>query len=122
MAINPINPSNLMAKVTEAAANMKGPSVGPSKLKSFAPSVSGTSALGGSDGITGFADMMEKAVRDVNAQQSVAAEKVGKMSTGEVSINEALMTMECADLNFRMMTQVRNKVVDAYKEIMRLSF
>ena len=120
MAVNPINPSSMFAKAAAASAGMNSPTVGTGKLESFAPS--GSTAVGGSDGITGFADAIEEAVRNVNAQQVVAADQVGKMSTGDVSIDEALMTMERADLNFRMMTQVRNKVVDAYKEIMRLSF
>ena len=122
MAINPINPRSFPTSTAATSTGIKAPTSGAGKLDSFAPSVSGTPNVGGSDGIVGFSDAIEAAVRNVNAQQVVAAEQVGKMSTGEVSIDEALMTMERADLNFRMMTQVRNKVVDAYKEIMRLSF
>ena len=76
MAVNPINPSSMFAKAAAASAGMNSPTVGTGKLESFAPS--GSTAVGGSDGITGFADAIEEAVRNVNAQQVVAADQVGQ--------------------------------------------
>lgn len=74
------------------------------------------------DGGPSFVDTMRTAVAEVNNAQVDAANKAQGMATGKVSIDEAMITMEKADLSFRMMTQVKNKVVDAYKEIMRMNF
>jgi len=37
------------------------------------------------------------------------------------SIHEVIIAMEKADISFRTMLQVRNKVLDAYQEIMRMT-
>lgn len=70
----------------------------------------------------GFSELIGAAVESVNAAQVEAQAKAGEMSAGITSIDEAMIAMEKADLGFRMMTQVRNKVVDAYREIMRMNF
>jgi flagellar hook-basal body complex protein FliE len=37
-----------------------------------------------------------------------------------MSLHDTMIAMEQADLSFRLMMQVRNKIVDAYQEIMRM--
>ena len=69
-----------------------------------------------------FADTIEQLVADVNTAQAQAQTAGQKMAVGSVSIDEAMITMERADLQFRLLTQVRNKVVDAYREVMRMNF
>ena len=36
------------------------------------------------------------------------------------NIHETMMSIEKADMSFRLMMQVRNKVIEAYREIMRM--
>lgn len=69
-----------------------------------------------------FAETLESAVESVNAAQKDAAEKAGGMALGTVSIDEAMITMEKADVTFKLMSQVRNKVVEAYRDVMRMNF
>ena len=71
---------------------------------------------------TSFGETLKMAINSVN-ESSVAADKMaGDMATGKAAIDEAMVMLEKADIQFRLMTQVRNKVVTAYQEVMRLNF
>lgn len=71
---------------------------------------------------TTFADTLKSAITTVN-QTSIKADQIaGKMSTGKGAIDEAMIMLEKADIQFRLMTQIKNKVVTAYQEIMRTNF
>jgi flagellar hook-basal body complex protein FliE len=44
-----------------------------------------------------------------------------ELSTGRNgNIHETLLAMSKADVSFRMLTEVRNKIVSAYQEVMRM--
>jgi len=44
------------------------------------------------------------------------------MVLGEKDIHEAMIDIEKANISFRLMMQVRNKLLSAYEEIMRMQF
>ena len=57
----------------------------------------------------------------MNNLQQKAEAAITALATGEkASLHDTMIAMEQADLSFRMMMQVRNKIVDAYQEIMRM--
>ncbi len=69
----------------------------------------------------GFANAVMRAINQVDAQQHAAAAAATRFVKGEDdSIAGALLAAEQADLSFRFALQVRNKVVEAYQEIMRM--
>lgn len=69
----------------------------------------------------GFVDALQTAVAKVNEQQVAADTAVEKLQTGESrNLHEVMIAMEKADISMRLLVQVRNKVVDAYQEIMRM--
>jgi len=69
----------------------------------------------------GFADALKTAVSQVNNAQLSADTAVEKLQTGESrNLHEVMISMEKADISMRLMLQVRNKVLDAYQEIMRM--
>lgn len=71
---------------------------------------------------TSFSDTLKKAIREVNTLQNKADEAVTKLQLNhEGSIHEAIIALEKADISFRAMLQIRNKVLDAYQEIMRMT-
>jgi flagellar hook-basal body complex protein FliE len=44
-----------------------------------------------------------------------------KLASGESkNLHETLLTVEKADIAFRTMNQIRSKVIEAYKEVMRM--
>jgi flagellar hook-basal body complex protein FliE len=68
-----------------------------------------------------FASMLGKFVSDVNTQQSVSAQTVGALQSGQnVPLHQAVIAMEEANVSFQLMVEVRNRLMDAYQEIMRM--
>ncbi len=65
-----------------------------------------------------FKNVLLEALDQVNAMQSQANEAVNQLVTGgDVNPAEVLTTLQKADMSFRMMLQIRNKLVQAYQEI-----
>ncbi|MEO8444045.1 MAG: flagellar hook-basal body complex protein FliE [Gammaproteobacteria bacterium] len=73
-------------------------------------------------GATSFSQVLEQSVSKVNEQQTVAQNLVTGFQTGAgtASVAEVMVAMQKASLSFTAMTQVRNKLVDAYQEIMNM--
>src|SRR5438132_1384813 len=65
-----------------------------------------------------FKNILLEALNQVNTMQSQANEAVQQLVTGgEVNPAEVLTTLQKADISFRMMLQIRNKLVQAYQEV-----
>ena len=94
------------------------PSVGG---ESAASSISAQPVLPGSSG-SSFENLVGDFVNDVSAQQAAGSNAVnGLMSGKNVSLHQAMISMEEASVSFQMMVEVRNKVLDSYQELMRMS-
>ena len=64
-----------------------------------------------------FQELFDKAADSLKqADQSMLQANTG----GPVDLHDVMISMEKADISLRLMVQVRNKAVDAYKEIMRM--
>ena len=69
----------------------------------------------------GFADLLQQAVEHVNQAKLNADRAARDVALGEAeSIHSTMIAMEKADLSMRLLTQVRNKVVEAYQDVMRM--
>jgi flagellar hook-basal body complex protein FliE len=65
-----------------------------------------------------FKNILLEALHQVNTMQSQANEAVEQLVTGgDVNPAEVLTTLQKADISFRMMLQIRNKLVQAYQEV-----
>ena len=72
------------------------------------------------DGKT-FADTLSESIAKVNELQKDADKAIGELVTGKSqNIHETMLAVSKADLAFRMTMQVRNKIVEAYQEVMRM--
>lgn len=68
-----------------------------------------------------FAGVLKSSLDEVNQLQQKADAAITALATGDkASLHDTMIAMEQADLSFRLMMQVRNKIVDAYQEIMRM--
>lgn len=68
-----------------------------------------------------FGDMLGSAIDRVNDLQLHADKAVQQLQTGQGgNLHQVMISMEEADLSMRLMVQMRNKVMDAYQEIMRM--
>ena len=87
----------------------------PSGLNSEKPS--GDMQIGGKD----FSQVMRDAIKEINQLQTNADEAIAKVQMGNtVNIHEAMVALEQAGISFRALMQVRNKILDAYQEVMRM--
>jgi flagellar hook-basal body complex protein FliE len=69
----------------------------------------------------GFADMFQKFVRGVDHKKKVSAKETQDLILGRSdNIHEAVVKSEEAKVAFNLMIEVRNKLVDSYKELMRM--
>ena len=68
-----------------------------------------------------FADTLKDAVQNVNAAQKEADVKMQDLATGKTqNIHDVMLSAEKADISLKLMVQVRNKIVEAYQEIMKM--
>jgi flagellar hook-basal body complex protein FliE len=69
-----------------------------------------------------FGQVLEQSISKVNEQQGVAQNLITGFQTGSgtASVAEVMVAMQKASLSFTAMTQVRNKLVEAYQEIMNM--
>ena len=68
-----------------------------------------------------FADALGKAVSEVEKAQTEADGEVQKAALGGGNLHEAMLALEKADVSMRLAMKIRNKVVDAYQEVMRMT-
>ena len=74
----------------------------------------------GADGAT-FKDTLKDYLGEVNALQDRADVAVRDLAVGRSdNVHQVIVAISEADLSFRLMMQMRNKLVEAYREIMRL--
>lgn len=68
-----------------------------------------------------FSSMLGKMVSDVSAQQNMSAQAVGALQSGQnIPLHQAVIAMEEANISFQLMVEVRNRMLDAYQEVMRM--
>ncbi|HZQ98176.1 MAG TPA: flagellar hook-basal body complex protein FliE [Chloroflexota bacterium] len=80
------------------------------------------SASGGpGDAAASFAKLLGDAVQNIDGLQKAADANVQKLATGQpVDLHDVTISMEQANLTFQLGMQVRNKLIDAYQEVMRM--
>lgn len=68
-----------------------------------------------------FLELVEKSMEKVNQYQVQADQAVRELVAGRTkNIHESMLAIERADLSLKLMVQTRNKILDAYREIMRM--
>lgn len=79
--------------------------------------VSGSEAAGG-----GFAGELKKSLERISDAQQQASSQAKAFELGKpgVALNDVMVDLQKASIGFQMGLQVRNKVVEAYKEIMNM--
>ncbi len=69
----------------------------------------------------GFKETIGNFVNEVNDLQMKAGESVENFATGKVeNVHEVMIAMSKAEVSFKFMMETRNKLIDAYKEIIRM--
>ncbi len=99
MRINPISTGITRPEITGPATTAKPQSAG---------------------GPNSFGATLRSAVREVNGLQIQADKAAAQLATGNIEdVHQAMIAMQKASIAMQFTVQVRNKVVEAYQEIMR---
>ncbi len=108
--INNVNMNKAMLEMQRMAAQ--------AQLK---PSESNTSPLPGDP--QNFTELFQQAVTNVNEvqKQSGAMKKAFDMGDPSVDLPQVMMASQKASVAFEAMVQVRNKLLQAYKDVMSMS-
>ncbi len=99
-------------RITEVTPRSAAPNIDPRTPRTLAaPPAEGSS----------FADVLSQAVTEVQKLQGDADTAIRQLVSGEVKdVTEAMVAIEKADVSFQTMMAIRNKIVAAYEEVMRM--
>jgi flagellar hook-basal body complex protein FliE len=68
-----------------------------------------------------FGSVLGRMLTEVDSLQKRADQAVEGLATGKVKdVHDVMLAMNEADLSFRLMLEVRNKLVEAYQEVSRM--
>ncbi|HEY66046.1 MAG TPA: flagellar hook-basal body complex protein FliE [Caldilineae bacterium] len=74
-------------------------------------------AVGGAS----FGELVRDALEQLNRLQQEADDAATRLALGEpVDLHDVMIAVQKADLGFQLALQVRNKLIEAYQEIMRM--
>ena len=70
----------------------------------------------------GFGELLQASIDAVNRAQTSAHDMAAALERGDanVSLPEVMIALQKASLSFQAMTEVRNRLVNAYQEIMNM--
>jgi len=110
--MNEISPDQLLSQIRSLSKNLQAPINAPS-LESVNVSASTP---------TDFSQMLKNSLNAVNDVQQHASDlKTGfQNGTSDASLAEVMIAAQKADLSFRAVTEVRNKLVQAYQDILNM--
>lgn len=78
-------------------------------------------SAGRTDPAGNFGDSIKQAINNVNESQQTADKLATKLAVGDaVEVHQAMIAMQKASTAFQFTVQVRNKILEAYQEIMRM--
>ena len=73
------------------------------------------------DNAESFGMMLKNAMHEVNKLQQEADQSIQQLASGQgADVHQTMIAMEKAEISFQLMMQVRNKIIAAYEEIMRM--
>ena len=68
-----------------------------------------------------FADTLNEAIGSVNEMQKSSDKAAQELATGRTdNVADVMIATEKADIALKLMVQVRNKIIDAYQEVMKM--
>ena len=111
--MNTIDHNGLLLQMRALAERAKG--IGES-----APAA-GPAATGGAGGVD-FTRVLRSALDGVNQTQQAAAAQSQRFEAGDpsVDLSQVMVSMQKANVSFQAATQVRNKLVQAYQDVMNM--
>lgn len=107
--INAIDPNQLLTQLRAMQGQAQSAPVSPQQINS--------------NNQVDFGDLMKNAVNQVNGLQQTSAKMQSGFEMGDPNINlsDVMIASQKSSVAFEATVQVRNKLVEAYQEVMRMS-
>src|SRR5262245_11065461 len=101
----------VLAQIRSISSTARAGAAGPA---------AGANGVAGVD--NGFAKLLKQGIDSVNSTQARATDLATKFERGVpgVELPQVMLEMQKANVSFRALTEVRNKFVEAYREIMNM--
>jgi flagellar hook-basal body complex protein FliE len=110
---------NLQQPLTTPGGSQK--STGLSMPSVDSSSLGSLGSLGSGSSDVSFRDMLGSAINQVEGARTSANQSIDKFLSGDgEDLHSTILASQRADLEFQMFMQVRNKVVSAYQEVMKM--
>jgi flagellar hook-basal body complex protein FliE len=93
--------------------------IGGVRIGSEFPPVTGPRPAGQPGGPS-FADALGQALSQVEALQQAGDAQAAAAANGAGNLHEVALALEKADVSMRVAAKVRNKLLEAYQEVMRM--
>lgn len=107
----------VLAQIRSISSQVKRPEAPKNGIEGGAEAVGGVQGGG-----SGFATLMKRGIEQVNATQQSASDMATAFQKGVpgVELPQVMLEMQKASVSFRAVTEVRNRLVSAYQEIMNM--
>lgn len=68
-----------------------------------------------------FGQILSDSMHSLQAKEDTANQAIATLAAGEdIELHQVMLAMQEADIAFQLAIQIRNKIVDAYQEVMRM--
>lgn len=113
-----INPS----AAASAYSNSQGITGGAATVGDISSQIKGGTQNDSYDGGLGvsFADLIQQSVQESVQTMKAGEEMSAKAVTGEADITDVVQAITSAELKLQTVTAVRDKVISAYQDVMRM--
>jgi len=71
---------------------------------------------------SGFGQIIKTAINKASSLEHDADKSIMNLMEGKAEVHESMIALQKADISMRLLLTVRNKAIEAYKEIMRMPF
>ena len=92
----------------------------PTSAVATLPMAQPSSSAPTADAASGFQSALARIVNGVESSTSDANAAVAQMIEGKGDVHDAMIALQRAEMNFELTVQMRNKLVQAYQDIMRM--
>lgn len=97
------------------------PIAGINKIAKLTPPDGPAQNTSPQNALSDFGDVLNNAIDTLQQKEDTANQNIASLAAGEdIELHQVMLAMQEADISFQMAIQVRNKLVEAYQEVMRM--
>ena len=121
---NTIGVNDLLAQMREMSSQMKGlqNTIGAPNSNDIKMGVNNVEGVSKTDTKDAFSSLLKNSINKVNDSQMQSNKLAEAFQNGDpnVQVSEVMIAMQKSSVSFQAMLQVRNKIIQAYQEIMNM--